>query len=348
MQEQRQGTSQGIVPKCDGWILLDKPRGMTSTHVGSCLKRSLRPWLGRVEHLGHVGTLDPLATGVLVIALGKATKLIPYLEHHEHIWGLPQSPRERPRKVYEFDLTFGQETTTYDAEGDVVCATDVLPTVNALQEVLPRFFGLLEQKPPIYSALKLNGRKLYELARTGHSVSVPARSIWIESLTLVDFSPPTARFRAEVSQGTYIRSLGHDLAKAAGSLGHITRLRRLRDGLLDITMTRTLEASLELLDRGRLDDVIIPLEAVLGDIPAVSVGEDAWSYLRVGRPCSVAAQQNLPAVRIRYEGRLVGMGRVAEGVCYPRRLLWYEKGVEDVDYEREKARAHEGIRDEAG
>lgn len=304
-----------------GWILLDKPQGMTSTHVGGLLKQALRPHFGRVKHLGHVGTLDPLATGVLVLALGEATKLIPYLERNESIWGTVSNPQERPRKTYEFDVKFGQETDSYDADGRVVATTAHLPTKDDLLNVLPRFQGAQSQRPPVYSALKQGGHKLCELARKGQSVTVSARPVWIEALTLADFQPPVARFLAEVSQGTYIRSLGRDLAEASGSLGHIIRLRRLRDGPFRVENALGLPEILGLLDRERPEDVIIPLEDVLGGIPAVSVRDDAWKVLKNGCPWTVPSENESPAVRIRFHDRLVGMGRVTGGICYPRRLL---------------------------
>lgn len=309
----------------DGWVLIDKPEGMSSTQVGGRVKKTLRRNGFAVKHLGHVGTLDPLATGLLIVAVGQATKLIPYLEHHEALFG-PQDSEERPRKTYAFDLRFGQETTTGDAAGEIVEQTPYLPPLTDLQAACPSFLGLQRQRPPMYSALKFQGRKLYELARRGEKVDVPKRTIFVESLSLLDYVPPVARFQTTVSQGTYIRSLGQDLARAVGSLGHLASLRRLQDGKVCVQEALSLQQFESYIDSGETDRAIIPLKGLLGDIPAVPVLEEAWRVLRTGASCIVDCGGVSGICRVEFAGQLVAMGCVQDGVCSPKRLVVREKG----------------------
>lgn len=313
--------SKALLIPISGWVLLDKPKGLTSTRVGSFLKRRLRDLGYEVKHLGHVGTLDPLATGVLLLALGEATKLIPYLERNAQIFGSVLEPQNRPQKEYTFDLRFGRATTTYDAEGKITMESSERPTRSALCEACHHFLGAQHQRPPIYSALKRQGRKLYELARRGEVVDVPEREVFIHALEIMSFDGETARFRAVVSQGTYIRSLGNDLANAVGTLGYIASLRRLRDGPFSLKQALTWEQVTAFLDRGQLGGVIMTVGSVLGDIPAVSVSEDEESSFCAGQGFPVVGAADQPAVRVMLGERLVGMGRVSGGLCFPRRLL---------------------------
>lgn len=255
-----------------GWIILDKPLELGSTQAVGAVKRNLREaGYGKVK-VGHGGTLDPLATGVLPIALGEATKLAGRM--------LDAS------KTYAFTLTFGAETATLDAEGEVVRTSEVRPTREDIEAVLPRFTGLIEQVPPAYSALKVDGKRAYDLARAGQDVALKTRSVTIHALSVTDWAPDSVTLLANVSKGTYIRSLARDIAHAAGSVGHVTMLRRLKAGPFGIDSAISLD-KLNLLGQGApLEEMILPLKAGLDDIPALDLSPDAAGAVRQGRKLS--------------------------------------------------------------
>ncbi|RYD49117.1 MAG: tRNA pseudouridine(55) synthase TruB, partial [Sphingomonadales bacterium] len=199
-----------------GWLILDKPRGLGSTQAVGAVKRNLREaGYGKVK-VGHGGTLDPLAEGVLPIALGEATKLAGRM--------LDAS------KVYDFTISFGEETDTLDAEGELIERSDSRPAMTEIAAILLRFTGPIEQVPPVYSALKVDGRRAYDLARDGVKVELATRAVTIHALNLLSTSPDSATLRAHVSKGTYIRSLARDIARALGTVGHVTYLRRVKAG----------------------------------------------------------------------------------------------------------------------
>lgn len=282
----------------NGWIILDKPLGMGSTQGVSWVKRALREAGFPKLRVGHGGTLDPLATGVLPIAIGEATKLAGRM--------LDAS------KVYDFTLTFGAETDGLDAEGDVVATSDVRPTLAALEAVLPRFTGPIAQIPPAFSAIKIDGKRAYDLARAGKQVEMKARNVEIYSLTVspelvegrvdAEARPSTGSglsdnlqsitLTAHVSKGTYIRSLARDIAHALGTVGHVTMLRRTKAGPF------TLESaiSLDILDKHAkdrtLEDICLPLEAGLDDIPALTLISDLARLIRQGQVLDGIAADN--------------------------------------------------------
>ncbi|HEU0285382.1 MAG TPA: tRNA pseudouridine(55) synthase TruB, partial [Sphingomicrobium sp.] len=200
----------------NGWIVLDKPVGLGSTQAVSKVKRALREAGEPKTKVGHGGTLDPLASGVLPIAIGEATKLCGRM--------LDAS------KSYEFTVRFGEETDTLDREGQVIATSEVRPTRDQIEDVLAFFTGEIEQVPPAYSALKVEGKAAYARARAGEEVALKPRKVTIFELLLHDTTPDSATFHAGVSKGTYIRSLARDIAKALNSVGHVTMLRRTRAG----------------------------------------------------------------------------------------------------------------------
>ena len=285
-----------------GWIILDKPLGLGSTQAVAAVKRNLREaGLGKVK-VGHGGTLDPLATGVLPIALGEATKLAGRM--------LDAS------KVYEFTVAFGAETDTLDLEGKVIADSDVRPTRAQVEAVLPRFTGPIEQVPPAYSALKVGGERAYDLARAGEVVELAARAVTIRSLSLRHpelVSGPIAptetigggekwaqkqvqgdgfgllgavTLEAHVSKGTYIRSLARDIALALGTRGHVTMLRRLSAGPFTENHAISLD-KLNAVGKGAtLENVLLPLEAGLVDIPALDLSPQQAGMVRQGRVLS--------------------------------------------------------------
>jgi tRNA pseudouridine55 synthase len=290
-----------------GWIVLDKPVGLGSTQAVGAVKRNLREaGYGKVK-VGHGGTLDPLASGILPIALGEATKLAGRM--------LEAS------KVYEFTVRFGAETDTLDLEGKVVAESDVQPNRAEIEAVLPRFIGPMEQVPPAYSALMIDGRRAYDRARAGEAVELKARVVTVFSLEILpelvsgrgttrsvvegssgEFpSTPTAApsrspspselgedlreitLLARVSKGTYIRSLARDIARALGTVGHVTMLRRVRAGPFGLKQAITLDKLNELGQGAPLENVLLPLEAGLVDIPALDLGPEQASMVRQGR-----------------------------------------------------------------
>jgi tRNA pseudouridine55 synthase len=297
-----------------GWIVLDKPLGLGSTSAVGAVKRNLRQAGYRKVKVGHGGTLDPLASGVLPIALGEATKLAGRM--------LDAS------KTYEFTVRFGTETDTLDLEGAVVATSDVRPTRAQVEAVLPRFTGPIEQAPPAYSALKVDGQRAYDLARAGEKVVLASRRVEIYSLeilpgtgrgtaakgsgggvsgtctdptgndpsvTAADAAAPPPRsgeelgsitLIAHVSKGTYIRSLARDLAHALGTCGHVIYLRRTKAGLFTLEQAISLDILNEIGKGAPLEPHLLPFEAGLDDIPALDLGPDEARAVRQGRVLS--------------------------------------------------------------
>jgi tRNA pseudouridine55 synthase len=258
----------------DGWIILDKPLGLGSTQGVAAVKRNLRQaGFGKVK-VGHGGTLDPLATGVLPIGLGEATKLCGRM--------LDAS------KVYAFTVTFGAETDTLDLEGKVVAESPVRPALADLEVELDAFRGPIQQIPPAYSALMIDGERAYDLARAGQVVELKSRNVTIHALTIdsTEGEPSglaSATLTAHVSKGTYIRSLARDIARALGTVGHVTMLRRLRAGPFDLSQAISLDKLNDVGQGAPLEHVILPLEAGLVDIPALNLDPEQARAVRQGR-----------------------------------------------------------------
>lgn len=250
--------------KTHGWLAIDKPLGLTSTQVVGKVRRHFN-----VKKLGHVGTLDPLASGVLTIAMGEATKLIPYL---------PPNP-----KVYEFDIRWGESRDTDDAEGRVIRQCDVYPSLNSINAAIPNFTGQIEQVPPIYSAVKNQGRPAYKLARKGQTPVLNKRLQTIYKLDVVkEIDYHTTRFQVECNGGTYVRALARDLAVHLGTFGYVYSLRRLYDGLFSIDDTFSLEKVLEIGHNSGEHLFVKSIKAVLDDIPAVLVSDLEAQRIRQG------------------------------------------------------------------
>jgi tRNA pseudouridine55 synthase len=253
-----------------GWIILDKPVGLGSTTAVSAVKRILRQSGEPKTKVGHGGTLDPLASGVLPIALGEATKLCGRM--------LDAS------KTYDFAIRFGEETDTLDAEGEVIATSDVWPTLPQLEALLPRFTGEIEQVPPAYSALKIDGKAAYARARDGEHVALEARRVTVHSLATGQHDGLNeATLSATVSKGTYIRSLARDIAHALGTVGHISYLRRTRAGPFTLEQAISLDFLEEAAKARRLTETVLPLTAALDDIPALPVTPDQARLLRHGQ-----------------------------------------------------------------
>jgi len=255
-----------------GWIILDKPVGLGSTTAVSAVKRMLRQSGEPKTKVGHGGTLDPLASGVLPIALGEATKLCGRMLD--------------ATKTYDFTIRFGEETDTLDAEGKVTGNSDIRPSRDQVEAVLPRFIGQIEQTPPVYSALKIDGKAAYARARAGEDVEIKPRSITIFDLRLLEQSPDSATFSTNVSKGTYIRSLARDIARALGTVGHISYLRRTRAGPFGLDRAVSLDFLEETAKARQLTRTVLPLVAALDDIPALHVTPDQAQLLRHGQRLS--------------------------------------------------------------
>jgi tRNA pseudouridine55 synthase len=287
-----------------GWIILDKPVGLGSTTAVSAVKRILREAGEPKTKVGHGGTLDPLASGVLPVALGEATKLCGRMLD--------------ATKTYDFTIRFGEETDTLDLEGEVIAASDARPTLEQIEAALPRFTGEIEQVPPAYSALKIGGKAAYARARAGEEVDLKPRRVTVHSLQILPGSeargegdraakrsgggaPPSAlraatspslrdreelqaiTLSATVSKGTYIRSLGRDIARVLGTVGHVSYLRRTRAGPFGEESAISLDFLEEAAKARRLTETVLPLTAALDDIPALPVTPDQARLLRHGQ-----------------------------------------------------------------
>jgi tRNA pseudouridine55 synthase len=267
-----------------GWLIIDKPVGPGSTRVVGAVKRALREGGYPKVKVGHGGTLDPLASGVLPVALGEATKLSGRMLDAD--------------KAYEFTIAFGAETDTLDLEGAVIEASGERPTTAQVEAVLARFTGAIEQVPPAYSALKVDGKRAYDLARAGEAVALKSRRVVIHSLRRSRFrgdgDVEAVTLEARVSKGTYIRALARDIARALGTVGHVAMLRRTRAGPFTLDSAISLDKLGEAAKGRTLEQHLLPLTAGLDDIPALPVTPDQAGALRQGRTLiGIAAQPGL-------------------------------------------------------
>ncbi len=252
-----------------GWIILDKPVGLGSTQAVSAVKRLLKEAGEPKTKVGHGGTLDPLASGVLPIALGEATKLAGRMLD--------------ATKAYEFTIRFGEQTDTLDGEGQVIETSAARPTLQDIKGVLPRFTGEIDQIPPAYSALKIDGKAAYSRARAGEMLEMKPRTVTVHDLRLVESSADDATFLATVSKGTYIRSLARDIAMALGTVGHVTMLRRTRAGPFTLEQAISLDFLGKAAKARQFDGAVLPLTAALDDIPALPVTPGQAQLLRHGQ-----------------------------------------------------------------
>jgi tRNA pseudouridine55 synthase len=252
-----------------GWIILDKPVGLGSTQAVSAVKRALREGGEPKTKVGHGGTLDPLASGVLPIAVGEATKLCGRMLDSD--------------KAYEFTIGFGEETDTLDAEGEVVARSDILPSIEALAAALPDFTGKIDQVPPAYSALKIDGKPAYARARAGEAIEMKVRQVTIHGIEILACSGQEATLAVSVSKGTYIRSLARDIAHALGTVGHVTMLRRTKAGPFTFGQAISLDFLAEAAKARQLTRTVMPLTAALDDIPALRVTPEQAKLLRQGQ-----------------------------------------------------------------
>lgn len=291
-----------------GWLILDKPEGMTSTRAVGRVR-----WLYDAVKAGHAGTLDPLATGILPIAFGEATKTVPFAVEG--------------RKAYRFTVRFGAETDTDDTEGKVTETSDRRSTAAEIEAVLPQFTGAISQVPPRYSALKVEGARAYDLARNEEEFELAPRVVTVDRLRLVDLPDPDhGVLEAECGKGTYVRSLARDLGRALGCLGHVSALRRTRVGSFTEAEAVTLEEVEAAAGESREAalPLLRPVETALQDLPALNLSSADAARLRQGQAVLLRGRDapimTGPVYAVS-KGALVALGEVAQGKFRPRRIF---------------------------
>ena len=256
-----------------GWICLDKPYDLTSTHAVGRVRR-----LFNAQKAGHAGTLDPLATGILPIALGEATKTVAFMVDAD--------------KAYRFTIAWGRTTATYDREGETTAESDVRPSVAEVEAVLPGFVGEISQVPPAYSAIKVAGERSYDLARAGEAVELAPRIVTIHAARVADASDADhITLEIECGKGTYVRAICRDLADALGACGHVSDLRRTRVGCFSDKTAVTLELLEDLGHNARQSEALLPVETALDDIPELAVTDEDAFRLKQGRSIVLVPRQ---------------------------------------------------------
>jgi tRNA pseudouridine55 synthase len=294
-----------------GWVILDKPIGMTSTHAVSVVKR-----LFQAKRAGHAGTLDPLASGCLPIALGEATKTVPFVMDG--------------RKLYRFTVRWGEGRDTDDAEGRIIETSELRPAPDAIRALLPAFTGVIEQVPPRYSAIKVEGERAYDLARDGAAVELKSRPVEISRLEIVTTPDPDhAVLEAECGKGTYVRSLARDMGRHLRCFGHVSALRRVAVGPFGeetMILLEELEAMCHRAAAGEvsLADALMPVETALDDIPALAVGWADAARLQKGQAV-VLRGRDAPIFRgpvyVTVSGQLLALAQVDHGEIVPKRVF---------------------------
>ncbi len=289
-----------------GWLIVDKPAGITSTSVVNKVR-----WAFEAKKAGHAGTLDPAATGLLAVALGEATKTVPYVTND--------------LKAYRFLVRLGQTTNTDDAEGEVISESDLRPSDAEIADALPQFRGQVEQVPPQFSAVKIDGERAYKRARDGEAMELDARSLFVDSLDVVSRPDPDhVELEMVCGKGGYVRSIARDLGEHLGCGGHVVWLRRLWSGPFDLEQAVTLEQIEALARTSEIDDLLLPLETGLADLPELPCDAVAAGKMRNGNPGMVR-----PVVELSYgdlawascDGEAVAVGHYRAGELHPARVF---------------------------
>lgn len=260
--------------KLDGWVNLHKPVGMTSTQALSAVKRALNP-----QKAGHAGTLDPLASGILPIALGEATKTVPYVQDSI--------------KTYNFTVTWGEQRSTDDAEGEAIATSDKRPSRTDVESLLPAFHGDVEQTPPQFSAIKVDGARAYDLARDGETIELKSRLVYIESLEIVSHTDAETAFRCVCGKGTYVRSLARDMGLKLGCFGYISALERASVGPFTLENAILLDIFQNPDDKPSPEQVLLPLQTALDDIPVLALREQEAARLKNGNVLAFLSKPDL-------------------------------------------------------
>ncbi|WP_299423351.1 tRNA pseudouridine(55) synthase TruB [uncultured Shimia sp.] len=288
-----------------GWLVIDKPAGITSTSVVNKVR-----WAFNAKKAGHAGTLDPDATGVLAVALGEATKTVPYITD--------------ALKAYTFTVRLGQATNTDDAEGEVIAQSDNRPTDDQIKAALGQFVGDIQQVPPKFSAVKVDGERAYKLARDGEDLELAARPLWVEELVMTDREDEDhVTLEMTCGKGGYVRSIARDLGEALGSFGHVRELRRIWSGPFDASDGLTIEQIDEMAKQPELDTYLRPLEQGLEDLPEVKATAEGTVRLRNGNPGMVMASdvEYGEECWASFEGEAVAVGRFKAGELHPSRVF---------------------------
>ncbi|HTJ65312.1 MAG TPA: tRNA pseudouridine(55) synthase TruB [Alphaproteobacteria bacterium] len=302
-----------------GWLNLDKPVGPTSTQAIGRVRR-----ITGAARVGHAGTLDPLASGVLPIALGEATKTVPYIQDAQ--------------KTYRFTVRWGQATNTDDAEGEVVSESTARPGHSDIESVLPRFTGRILQTPPVFSAIKIGGQRSYALARAGEAAELEPRPVNIHSLRLIERTDADhAVFEMETGKGAYVRALARDMGETLGTFGHVVALRRLAVGQFRVEEAYPLDFDALPSDIAGLTEQILPIETALDDIPALALTADEAHRLRCGQAVGLFTHQHRDwlaeliaegrdhgIVLALWQGKAVAMVRIDSAEAHPVRVFNYE------------------------
>lgn len=303
-----------------GWVILDKPVGVGSTEAVSKVK-----WLFQAEKAGHAGTLDPLASGMLPIALGEATKTVPYVQDGA--------------KVYRFTVAWGEERSTDDLEGPVTKSSEKRPSAAEIRAILPKYTGIIMQAPPLFSAIKIAGERAYDIARSGESVEIPEREVEIGRFDLIEMrADGNTVFEIECGKGTYVRSLARDIGRDLGCYGHIAELRRTEvdpftpEDFVTVAELETArfgatgqkEGEPLPMDFSSIDDLLVETGAALECLPQVAISDEAANRIRLGNPvvirgrdAPVEAEEACATAR----GRLVAIGAIEAGMFKPKRVF---------------------------
>lgn len=301
MSEQKKSKKRPI----SGWVVLNKPYDFTSTQAVGKVR-----WLFSAMKAGHAGTLDPLATGILPIALGEATKAVPQVQDGT--------------KIYRFSILWGAATTTDDREGEVIATSDIRPDRAAVEAVLPQFTGAILQRPPVFSALKVDGERAYDLARAGEAVELAPRPVEIDALTLIEHGPVESLLEVTCGKGTYVRSLARDIAEVLGTRGHVGSLHRAAVGPFSDADAVTLE-QLEAAEAGAARDALLaPVSAGLVDLPEIRLDAGQASAVGSGNPVlltGAAAPAQLDECWVSFKGKVLATGVVEFGQFKPRRVF---------------------------
>lgn len=288
-----------------GWLVVDKPAGLTSTAVVNKVR-----WAFDAKKAGHAGTLDPAATGILAVALGEATKTVPFITD--------------AMKAYRFTVRFGAATSTDDAEGEVIATSEARPTDEAIRAALAGFEGDIMQVPPKFSAVKIDGERAYALARAGEEVEIEARPLFVESLELLE-RPDADHAVLEMvcGKGGYVRSVARDLGEVLGCLGHVTALRRIWSGPFELEDAVTLEKVEELAKSPEIDALLLPLEAGLTDLPELPATAEGAARMRNGNPGMVIASdvEYGETAWASHQGQPVAVGIYKAGELHPSRVF---------------------------
>jgi tRNA pseudouridine55 synthase len=303
----------------DGWVALDKPEDVTSTDAVAKVRR-----IFNANKAGHAGTLDPLASGVLPIALGEATKTVPWLMEAD--------------KAYTFDIVWGVSTDTLDREGAVTARSAVRPGAEAIRAALARFVGEIEQTPPLFSAIKVDGERAYDLARAGETVALKPRPVVLHEAALASTAADMATLSIRCGKGFYVRALVRDLAEALGAEAHVGRLRRTQVGPFKVEAATPLDVLVDLSHKDAAFERLSPVETALADIPALAINDEDAFKLRQGRPIvllpqvverlkplfrprTIAGQDASRAAMAVHAGKVVALGDVRAGQFKPTRVF---------------------------